>query len=85
MYVLKNKDLEFFDDLKEEEPQLYHLVENAFREERIERSKLADIYNAVFDKNFKNQKVLAEPKAINYNLFDDKNIAKTKGKRYILL
>jgi len=85
LYALKNKDLEFFEDLKEEEPALYHLVENAFREGKIERSKLADIYNAVFDKNFKNQKVLAELKAIDYSLFDDKNIATIKGKRYILL
>jgi len=85
LYALKNKDLEFFEDLKEEEPVLYHLVENAFREGKIERAKLADVYNAVFDKNFKNQKVLAELKAIDYSLFDDKNIATRKGTRYILL
>ncbi len=84
LYALKKKDLEFFEDLQENEPLLYAEVKRAFSEGKIERALLAKLYNAVFDKNYRSQKVLAELKAIDYSFFDNKNIATIKGKRYII-
>ena len=80
--ALKNKDINFFDELEEENIHLYNCLVSDFTNDRIQKENLTKYFNALFEEDIKSKTLNGKLKAIEPILFDDDNIIKSNGNRY---
>jgi len=79
--ALKNRDLEYFEDLKQINKPLYSEIEEAFLTGKLKRPIIGNIFNTLFYKELPAQKIVSELKAIDPTFFD--NTKTIKGSKYI--
>ncbi|MFY4743574.1 primase-helicase family protein [Aliarcobacter butzleri] len=80
--AIKNKDINFFRELEEEKEYLYNTLVSDFSKDRINKEKLTNYFNDLFEEEIKSKTLNSRLKAIEPILFDDKNITKSNGNRY---
>ena len=80
--AIKNKDINFFNELEEENIHLYNCLVSDFTNDRIQRENLTKYFNALFEEDIKSKTLNGKLKAIEPILFGDDNIIKSNGNRY---
>lgn len=80
--AIKNKDINFFNELEEESIHLYNCLVSDFKNDRIQKENLTKYFNALFEEDIKSKTLNGKLKAIEPILFDDDNIIKSNGNRY---
>jgi len=83
--AIKNKDIDFFNELQDNFYYLYNLIVEDFKKDRIQRENLTKYFNSLFDEDIKNRALNNKLKAIEPILFGDNNISKSNGNRYYKL
>ena len=80
--AIKNKDINFFNELEEENIHLYNCLVSDFTNDRIQKENLTKYFNALFEEDIKSNTLNGKLKAIEPILFGDDNIIKSNGNRY---
>ena len=75
-------DINFFDELEEENIHLYNCLVSDFTNDRIQKENLTKYFNALFEEDIKSKTLNGKLKAIEPILFGDDNIIKSNGNRY---
>lgn len=80
--ALKNKDINFFEELEDEFNHLYNTLIEDFQKDRIKKENLSSYFNELFDEQIKSKTLNSRLRAIEPILFSDENIIKSNGNRY---
>ena len=80
--ALKNKDINYFNELEEENIHLYNCLVSDFTNDRIQKENLTKYFNSLFEEDIKSKTLNGKLKAIEPILFGDDNIIKSNGNRY---
>lgn len=74
--ALKTKNIAHFLDLKFDNPAIYNEVVLAFRDNRISRTMIRDVFNALEDEHISTKKLMARLRSIDTDFFGDQNMKK---------
>ena len=80
--AIKNKDINYFNELEEENIHLYNCLVSDFTNDRIQKENLTKYFNSLFEEDIKSKTLNGKLKAIEPILFGDDNIIKSNGNRY---
>lgn len=80
--AIKNKDINFFNELEEENSHLYNTLIADFEKDRIQKENLTKYFNELFEEEIKSKTLNTKLRAIEPILFDNENITKSNGSRY---
>ena len=83
--AIKNKDLNYFEDLKENNILLYDTLINDLKNNRILRPKIFSYFIAINDIEIKKTALMKRLKVIEPLLFSNDNITTIQGDRYFKL
>jgi hypothetical protein len=74
--ALKTKNVSHFMDLQYENPVMYNEVILAFCDNRISRTMIRDVFNALEEEHISTKKLMARLRSIDTNFFSDQNMKK---------
>ena len=80
-----NKDLLFFEDLRNGNFNLFKELKEDFLNNRINQALIPKIYNAIFDENIASKTLMRRLRNIEPVKFDTSNIRKSDGIKYFSL
>ena len=80
--AIKNRDINYFNELEDENKYLYDTLIADFEKDRIQKENITKYFNYLFDEEIKVKALNNRLKAIEPILFSDDNIIKSNGNRY---